>query len=340
MPTASASKPCESRIFSDRHAIAFRPLSLDLTFIQDKLYTERMQNATGLSILSAADLLAADLAPRAALLGPLLASDTAALVYGPAGIGKSFFALSVAWAVAAGGSFLGWQSPRPHRVLYVDGEMGAASLRERLALFGPPPPALSISAHDLGGGPILDLTQTLGLRRLTAAWDDPELVVFDTLGSLAGLRSGDPERWDRLQRFLMHQRRQRRAVLLVHHTNKAGAMRGTTRREDALDLVMALRHPAAGATGNARFEIHFDKVRRRTLPLAPILAALETDASGRAGWRWGRSDGGRLERAVALFRSGIDARAAAAALGVSRTTLFRLKAEARAKGFLRPQERP
>ena len=116
-----------------------------------------MTNATGLSILSAAELLAADIAPRRDLLAPLLASDGAALVYGPAGIGKSFFALSLAWAVAGGGSFLGWQSPRPHRVLYVDGEMGAAALRERLALFGPPPAGLAICPHDLTQGPLLDL---------------------------------------------------------------------------------------------------------------------------------------------------------------------------------------
>src|SRR4051812_14546944 len=94
-----------------------------------------MTNATGLSLLTAAELLAADLEPRRDLLAPLLSSDSAALVYGPAGIGKSFFALGVAWAAASGGSFLGWQSPRPHRVLYVDGELGAAAMRERLALF-------------------------------------------------------------------------------------------------------------------------------------------------------------------------------------------------------------
>jgi putative DNA primase/helicase len=318
---------------------------MDLTLIYDEQYTERMQNAIGLSILSAADLLAADIAPRDELLAPLLASDTAALVYGPAGIGKSFFALSIAWAAASGGSFLGWQSPRPHRVLYVDGEMGAVSLRERLRLFGPPPAHLALSAHDLGGGPLLDLTQELGLKRLVAAWDDPELVVLDTLGSLAGLRSGDPERWDRLQRFLMHQRRHRRAVLMVHHTNKAGAMRGSTRREDALDLVMALKRPPSNAPssassvapGNACFEIHFEKVRRRgATPLTPILATLETDAAGRAEWRWGRPDGGRLEKAVALFNRRLPAPDVAAALGVSRSTLYRLKAEARDKGLLNP----
>jgi len=140
-----------------------------------------MENTTVLSILTAADLLAKKLPPRTDVLAPLLASDTAALVYGPSGIGKSFFALGVAWAVASGAAFLGWQAPRPRRVLYVDGELGAASLRERLALFGPPPQRLTVSPHDLAAGPLLDLSEEDGIVRLMAAWDDPELVVLDAL---------------------------------------------------------------------------------------------------------------------------------------------------------------
>ena len=34
-----------------------------------------------------------------------------------------------------------------------------------------------------------------------------------------------------------------RAVLMVHHANKQGLQRGSSRREDMLDLVMALHRP-------------------------------------------------------------------------------------------------
>ena len=127
-----------------------------------------MQNATSLSILTAAQLMAGDRPPRRDLLPPWLASDTAALVYGPPGIGKSFLALGIAWAVASGGSFLGWRSTRPRRVLYVDGEMGAAELSDRLALFGKLPDGLSILAHDRPGGARLDLGAEDGIVRLMA----------------------------------------------------------------------------------------------------------------------------------------------------------------------------
>jgi hypothetical protein len=295
-----------------------------------------MENATRLSILTAGDLLAKDLPPRTDVLAPLLASDTAALVYGPSGIGKSFFALGVAWAAASGSSFLGWQAPRPRRVLYVDGELGAAELRERLALFGPPPQHLMLSAHGLGTGPLLDLSEESGIVRLMAAWHDPELVVLDALSTLAGLGSGDPERWDRLQRFLLHQRRHHRAILMVHHANRDGELHGTSRRENALDLMMALRPPEQGrASANARFEIHFEKTRRRHgALLRPVLAELETGADGRGRWRWEPVAASRVERAAALFNRGVSATEAAKALRVGRSLLFRLKAEARRQGLL------
>lgn len=299
-----------------------------------------MTNATGLSILTAGALLAADLAPRRDLLAPLLRSGTAALVYGPTGIGKSFFALGIAWAVAAGGSFLGWQAPRPRRVLYVDAEMGAAELRERLALFGPPPERLALLPYDRNSGPLLDLAEDAGIERLMTAWDDPDLVVLDPLATLAGLRSGDPERWHRLQRFVLHQKQMRRAVLMVHHANKEGALYGTTRRANAVDILLALRPPSSGsiASGNARFEIHVEKKGSgRGAPILPLLAELETDAEGRGRWRWGPAEAGRLERAAALLNRGLTAREACQALGISRSLLFKLKAEARAKGLLNPE---
>src|SRR6476620_4440743 len=94
--------------------------------------------------------MAADRPPRSDLLPPWLASDTAALVYGPPGIGKSLLAPAIAGAVAAGGSFLDWRASRPLRVVYLDGEMAATEMRDRLALFGPVPERLAFMLADLG----------------------------------------------------------------------------------------------------------------------------------------------------------------------------------------------
>src|SRR5262249_7061659 len=55
-----------------------------------------------------------------------------AMVWAPTGLGKSWFALSVALAVAGGGRVLGWSAPKPARVLYVDGEMHIEEVRDRM----------------------------------------------------------------------------------------------------------------------------------------------------------------------------------------------------------------
>ena len=297
---------------------------------------ERMQNATDLSILTANQLMAADRPPRSDLLPPWLSSDTAALVYGPPGIGKSFLALGIAWAVASGGSFLGWRAPKARRVLYVDGEMGAAELRARLALFGKLPDTLSIVPHDRPGGARLDLGEEDGIVRLMAGWNDPQLLVLDTLSALSpsARADRDPERQDALHCFLLHLKQSRRAVLMVDHANKRGALNGRASRARAADLVMALRPPGAGtACGNARFEIHFEKTRQH-VPLFPIAAELQT-VDGAAAWRWDAAC--RVDRLAALVRQGLSRSDVCAALGIERSWFFRLKAEARARELLPPK---
>jgi putative DNA primase/helicase len=51
-------------------------------------------------------------------------------------------------------------------------------------------------------------------------------------------------------------------VLLIHHAGKGGGQRGTSRKEDVLDSVIALKRPIDyDASQGARFEVHFTKAR-------------------------------------------------------------------------------
>jgi putative DNA primase/helicase len=296
-------------------------------------YIKPTMNARPLTYFSAAALARTPFAPRPFVLEPLLAAGGLGLVYGSAGIGKSLLALGIAWAAASGAGFLGWQAPRPHRVLYLDGALGGLELQRRLALFGPPPAALSFSLADENRGPRLDLARIDGLERLVRSWDGPELLVIDDIASLAGV-TGDPDRWHELGRFLLAQRRKGRAVLLLHHTNRDGALRGTSRREDGLDLVLALRRPRDRlGGGGARFEIHVEKSRRFGR-IEPILAELSGER-----WQWREAHGGTLDRAVALLRQGQGAEAMGRALGVSAATAYRLQRRARQLGRLDSRRR-
>ncbi len=277
--------------------------------------------------LPATELITADLPQREPILDPILSTKSLALLYGPRGLGKTFVALGIAWAAATGESFLGWRASRPHRVLYIDGEMAAVDMKQRLLMFGSAPPTLEFMILDLQRSLPHDLGYLEGQLALMRSWGEPELVVFDNLSSLAGFRRSDPDCWNDLQRFLLIQRQFNRAMLLVHHANKKGLQRGTNRREDVLDLVMALRRPADyQPKDGARFELHFEKARGLYGDaVEPIECKLETDLHGPARWDVRPVHLGELERVAALLQAGLNPNQIAVELGISKSRCYRLK---------------
>src|SRR5436190_20348191 len=90
-----------------------------------------------------------------------------------------------------------------------------------------------------------------------------ELVILDNLSCLC--RSGkenEAESWLPVQEWILSLRRRGVSVLFDHHAGKAGAQRGTSRREDVLDTVIVLRHPSDyKSSDGARFEVHLEKAR-------------------------------------------------------------------------------
>lgn len=286
--------------------------------------------------LSAAELMTARLPPRAPLLDPVLPTKGLAMLYGPRGLGKTHVALGIAWAVASGGAFLKWQAPRPGRVLYVDGEMPAADMQERLRLIGSAPDTLRFMLADLQEGPLPDLGQAAGQAVLERSWeepdrDPPDLLVIDNLSSLvSSARDNDVESWSAMQSWLLRLRRLGISVLLVHHAGKGGQQRGTSRREDVLDVVLALRKPSDyQPSDGARFEVHIEKARGLFGASAdPFEARLQADAVGNPRWSWTPLCDAEFGRAVQLFQDGISAGDAAEELGVSRATAYRLRKKA------------
>ena len=93
-----------------------------------------------------------------------------------------------------------------------------------------------------------------------------------------------------MQNWLLQLRRQGVAVLLIHHAGTNGRQRGTSRREDALDTVIALRRPDDySPEQGARFEVHFEKLRNRvdSAGAVPFEVSIETITAGRQeGIRW------------------------------------------------------
>jgi hypothetical protein len=287
-------------------------------------------------LILARDLMAAELPRRQLLLDPLLTTKSLALLYGPRGHGKTFVAMGIAWAVASGASFLGWRADTPRHVAYLDGEMAAGDIRDRLAMLGPVPDKLELMLADLGTFTSTpDLGTERGVLELCALFGNrfPDLMVIDNLASLAGFR-GNPDPWRHLQRFLMMMRRLETAVLVVHHANKQGLQRGTSRREDLVDLVMAIRRPADyRQSDGARFELHFEKARSLYGPAIDPIEAQLSVTDGRAQWSWGTLEEREPDRVAALLRDGLNPNQIARELGMSKSKAYRLRAQLEAQGL-------
>src|SRR5689334_13459647 len=70
--------------------------------------------------LEIGELLSRQFPPMEEILSPWLRKQNLAMVYSKRGVGKTFFGLGVAYAVASGGSFLKWRAEKPRKVLFID----------------------------------------------------------------------------------------------------------------------------------------------------------------------------------------------------------------------------
>lgn len=165
----------------------------------------------------------------------------------------------------------------------------------------------------------------------------PDVIFVDNLSTF--IRSGhenEGETWLPVQDWAIRQRSAGRAVVFIHHTNKEGNQRGSSRKEDVMDIVMQLKRPAdyVKEQDGARFEIHFTKHRNLYGDdIHPIEASLATDETGEHQWSWKKS-GGVYEQAIELIKSGLKQSEACEELDVHKATMSRWVRKAQAEGYL------
>ncbi len=308
-----------------RQGIAFRPAG----------GLENEGEIPAVSSVTIEDLLALEIPPREYILEPILRQKDVAMEHAKRGVGKTQFALNVGVAVASGGRYLTWTAPQPRPVLYIDGEMPARTMQERLADIARGsdkrinPNNLRLVCADLQDGPAMNLADPRWQQALDPLIAEAELVIVDSISTLT--QSGaenEAESWLPLQEWALRLRRQGKTLLFVHHDGKNGQQRGTSRREDILDLVIGLRHPSDyEPSQGARFEVHFEKCRALYgQDVSPIEAALRVE-DGRAIWTVKAQNVALGERAARLYAEGCGWQDVATELGVSRATAFRLRKE-------------
>ncbi|MDR3631387.1 MAG: AAA family ATPase [Desulfocapsaceae bacterium] len=293
--------------------------------------------------VSIADFLSMEFPPRDQLLAPWLPSQGLTMVFAYRGVGKTHFALGVAYAVSSGGSFLGWQAPAPAGVLYIDGEMPGPVMQERLS-------AIITSNEKEPAAPFILLTPDLqpeGMPRLDSdegqaaiegiITDDIKLIVVDNISTLSGAKENEADGWTPIQEWALRQRSKGRSVLFVHHSGKGGQQRGTSRREDVLDTVIALRRPVDYKPDQgAVFEIHFEKARGiYGDDVQSIEATLSTDDQGRRSWLTRSVEAGNFDRIVQMTNDGMKQGEIAAELNLHKSNVSRHLKKAKAEGLVK-----
>lgn len=231
------------------------------------------------------------------------------MLWAAPGTGKTLLTLTMAVMVAGGGGVLGWNSPKPRRVLLVDGEMAAEDLQERVAWLIDTVEGIDREAA------------SANLVILSRNWQKSE-VVFPDLGDREG-RDGKPSGQDAVLRkakrhgaelvlldnystlaevadendaaamtptlaFLLRLKQERIGCVLVHHSGKDGASyRGSSKLATTFEVIIGLRAlDSTVSSSGAAFRVEWTKYRRE--PCEAVRSRevrLERDTDGNSKWR-------------------------------------------------------
>ncbi|MGI9489153.1 MAG: AAA family ATPase [Geminicoccaceae bacterium] len=297
-----------------------------------------------LTVVTAQALLDMELPEQELILDPWLKSQGLTMIHAWRGVGKTYVGLGCACAIATGGSFLGWTAEVPKRCVYVDGELPAITMQERLiytlgAMNGskmPDPGYFRIITPDLQERAMPNLSDPFAQKELSNALKEVDVVFLDNISTLfRGGRENEAEGWLPAQEYALLLRRSGISVVFIHHSGKAGSQRGTSRREDILDTVIGLRRPNNyNASEGARFEVHYEKARGLYgEQVEPFEAKLEV-RDNIAIWTTMELRESGMRAVMDLYAQGMEQTDIAKKLKISTATVSRRLKDARHRGLL------
>lgn len=315
----------------------------------DKNQQHAPENDLNIKCLTLESFLAKEYKPRTNLLAPWLPNPGLAQIHAWRGVGKTQVALRVAYAVASGGEFLGWKAEAAQPVLYIDGEMPAAAMQERLAQIikssdkEPPPGYFNlINLDEQGVNGIPDLATVEGQALFEEHIKNVKLIIVDNISTLC--RNGAENKsddWMPVQQWALRMRSEGRTVLFIHHAGKNGQQRGTSKREDVLDTVISLTRPADyESKQGARFVVNFEKARGiMGDAVEPIEVQLIMQPDGRESWSVLTLEESTYDKVVSMINDGMSQSDIASELGLNKSSVSRHVKKARANGEITVKER-
>lgn len=203
------------------------------------------------------------------LITPWLKERNLLMIHSWRGVGKTFFAMAIAQAIASGSQFLKWAT-NPAPVFYFDCEMGERSLKSRFQLldrsaqYSVPGTAVEFFTYEHMGGVTWNLADTRNQAALNSYISRAKLIIIDNLSAAVRPIGREDFRaaYFRFRDWLLALVSSGRTVFLIHHSGKEGKQRGISDIEDPLDVVIHLKHPEDWhPTQGTKFDLHFEKGR-------------------------------------------------------------------------------
>jgi hypothetical protein len=269
-----------------------------------------------------------DIPKRKSLLAPWLTERSLSMIFAGRGVGKTYFSLNCAFALASGSSFIKYSNTEKIPVLYIDGEMTSSLMQERLKQIADGnaenTPIYLINPDLQGDRSIPDLSSIEGQLEFDKIIDKlgVKVIFIDNLSTLCRTgRENEGESWLSIQSWAIRQRSKGNSIVFIHHANKNGEQRGSSRREDVLDNVIQLRRPDDydESTEGVKLEVHFTKSRSLYgEDIKPILTSLNKDGT----WDWSYLKTKR-EQAKEMKELGLNQTEIAESLDVNKSTVSR-----------------
>ncbi|MFQ6739427.1 MAG: AAA family ATPase, partial [Alphaproteobacteria bacterium] len=202
------------------------------------------------NVVSMAEFGTMEIPERKWLLYPFIQEKSACMLFATRGMGKTFFCLSIALAVSTGTNILNFVVEQPYKVLYIDGEMNAYDMQERLkrlstgmGLDFATNQNLFILTNDFQAVPISNLSTPAGQNKIEIilAENEINLVIIDNVSALCSHgRENEAESWIPMNEWIIDLRRRGYSVLIIDHAGKNQDNRGTSKKQDVMDAVVSL----------------------------------------------------------------------------------------------------
>jgi len=300
------------------------------------------------SIMSESEFINREMPERDYIIKPWLQPGTLALIYAGPGVGKTWFAMSIAVAVTRQMSIGSWTVITPVDCLYIDGEMAVYEFHKRLK-------GLSASAQEkksefkiisasdsiANGREAPNLTKKSWRRRIYDFLESNrsfKLLILDNLASLVpGISENTKADWDVMNQWLISLRALGVAVIFLHHTTKKGDQRGTSARLDNIDISINLERPKGfDASQGAMFEVKFQKNRNLAGHEAqPFLFQIVNDEdSGEFFWEVGQVRKTLAPFIIEMIGCGVKQSEIAKLLKCSGANVTNIKKRAIDRGYL------